>query len=122
MKEAIKKLQAEMDANKNDFYIQDVGKALIQYVETHPEDAAKFADADKTIAKSYAEMEKQAKAKAKNNRAMFTPQQGYEIIMKYFGVTAGTVPVPEIQKPAAPETKSAIAKTDFDISLDDLLA
>lgn len=70
-------------------------------------------------------MQKEASKNKVGNSAMFTPQEGFEIVMKYFGIeataplaappAARSVPTPSIQPKVT--SKPAI---DFDIKLEDL--
>lgn len=120
MNNAITKLRSEMDANKNNSYIQVVGQFLLQHIESHPDDAEKIMTADKTIAKSLEAMRKEAEKKKSGNCAVLTDQEGFAIVLKYFGIEGAPevkstdVPVSQPQ----PEPAKAAA---FDISLDDLL-
>ncbi len=114
--QAIAKLKAEMDGAKSNEYIRVVGQYLTGYIEANPEAAEKIMAADKTIAKSLDAMRNEAQKKKVGNVAMFTPQQGFEIVMKYFGINgAAAVPAQPAQTPVV--TLAAA----FDVSLDDLL-
>lgn len=120
MNEAVKKLQTEMDLNKNNSYIQAVGQFLLGHLSQHSEDAQKIMIADKTIAKSLNAMRTEAEKKKSGNCAVLTDQEGFAIVLKYFGIEGAPevkstdVPVSQPQ----PEPAKAAA---FDISLDDLL-
>lgn len=134
LENAIKKLKAEMEANKSNAYIQNVGQYLIEYLGRQPDDAVNIMVDGKTIAKSLAFMRDEAKKQSGGGSfAVITPEQGYGIVMKYYDINnvhvppaiipkaAETVPEPvtkSIQVPAPAAAKSSI---DFDISLDDLL-
>lgn len=116
--QAIDKLRSEMTQNIANSYIQVVGGFLLQHLESSPQDAEKILDTDKTISKSLDEMWKVAEKNQHKNFAMFTPQEGLEIVMKYFGIeTAVNMQMPTAPAPAA-KPKSEI---DFDIKLEDLL-
>jgi hypothetical protein len=123
LNQAIQKIQTEMDQNTNNAYIQEVGKFLLQHLESNPGSAEKILTQDKTIGKSLSEMRKVAEKKKVGNYAMLTPQEGFEMVMKYFGITAQSTP-DEITKPE-PENvdKSARERVAdfFDVSLDELL-
>ena len=58
-------------------------------------------------------MQKEAQKKKVGNTAMFTPQEGFNIVLQYFGITGAQASVP-----AAPEKRKAVS---FDVSLDELL-
>ena len=116
---AIEKIRSEMTKNASNSYIQVVGEFLLQHLENSPRDAEKVLIADKTIGNSLVEMRKAAEKKKAGNCAMFTPQEGFEIVLKYFGIEAVSVAAP---KPAQTEVKpKPIADDDFDIKLEDLL-
>ena len=99
MNNAITKLKSEMDANENNSYIQ----------------VEKIMAADKTIAKSLDAMKKEAEKKKVGNCAVLTNQEGFEVVLKYFGID--TKPAPTVIKPVQIVSKV----DDFDIKLDDLL-
>lgn len=125
---AIEKLQSEMTKNTTNSYIQVVGGFLLQHLSENPQDADKILVIDKTIGKSLDEMQKAAGKKKVGNTAMFTPQEGFEIVMKYFGIkdsdlTTARAAAPiassdRVTQPSAAESKPSI---DFDIKLEDLL-
>ncbi|MDO3680408.1 hypothetical protein [Paenibacillus ehimensis] len=121
--EAIAKIEAEMKANQDDSYIQYIGQFLLQRIETNPDDAAKLASKDKTIAKSLEAMKGEAMKKQKNGMAMLTPDQGFAIVLKYFGITGAAAPVPAsvVTAPAADATVAKKPVSDFDVKLDDFL-
>lgn len=121
MNEAIKKLQTEIDANKSNPAIAYTGEYLIKYIENNPESAEKTLADDKTIAKAIDEIRKVASTRKVGNCAVIAPDEGLEIVLKYFGIDRApeevkvTPAIPPIPQPEP--TKSAT----FDISLDDLL-
>ncbi|KEQ22858.1 hypothetical protein [Paenibacillus tyrfis] len=109
--EAIVKIKSEMEANKDNAYIQYIGQFLLQRIEANPDDAAKLASKDKTIAKSLEAMKSEAKKKQKNGMAMLTPDEGLAIVLKYFGTA-----------PIAVTTSTITHKnhaSDFDVKLED---
>jgi len=120
--QAVEKLKAEMESSKKNSYVQVVGGFLLSHLDKNNQDADKFMVQDKTIAKSLDEMRKEASKKKVDNCAMFTPEEGFAIVLKYFGIgSAVTIPAPvaaTIQKPVTTPKKSEV---DFDISLDDFL-
>jgi len=127
MSDAITKLKTEIEQNKSNSYVQVVGEFLLGHLDKHPQDAEKILAKDKTIANSLDEMRKAASKKKIGNCAMFTPAEGFAIVLKYFGIESTvdiTVPAAVVDpKPIvtpAPKlkTKSAV---DFDVSLDDFL-
>jgi hypothetical protein len=119
MQEAIEKLKAEMDKEKNS-YVQVVGEYLVSHLEKNPRDAEKILAADKTIIKSLEDMKKEASKKKVGNMAILTPNEGFAVVLKYFGIEAKPLAcdVP-IVTPAA--VASQPSNTDFDVKLDDFL-
>lgn len=125
--EAVSKLKTEIDQNKSNSYIQVVGDFLLIHLDKHPQDAEKILANDKTIAKSLDEMRNLASKKKVGNCAMFTPAEGFAIVMKYFGIesaiditapAAVVDPKPVVSPNPKPKAKSAV---DFDVSLDDFM-
>lgn len=117
MPEAIEKIKAEMEKSKNNTYVQVVGEFLLQHLNQNPQDAERILSPDKTIAKSLEEMRKAAEKKKVGNCAVLTDQEGFAVVLKYFGIETGIrhqVAAPSPRRPAAPSTA-------FDVSLDELL-
>jgi hypothetical protein len=118
---AIEKLQSEMTKNNTNSYIQAVGEFLLQHLESNPQDADKILTTDKAIGKSLDEMRKVAAKKKDGNCAVLTDQEGFAIVMQYFGIkgapvvmaapTAAPISVPTLEKPTP----------SFDVRLEDLL-
>lgn len=109
LEQAKTKIRTEMEQNKDDSYIQVIGKYLLQHLDKHPEDAEKVAAEDKHISKSIEAMAAEAKKKQKNGRAMLTDEEGYAIVLKYFGIETAA------PAPAAPEASA------FNVSLEDFM-
>ena len=107
---AITKIEDEMSKNKNNGYIQAVGGFLLGRLKTNQADAEKILADDKTIAKSLDKMRDEAKKKQVGNCAVLTDEEGFAVVLKYFGIDAA---VPVKAKPAA--------SSSFDINLEDLL-
>jgi hypothetical protein len=122
LNKAISKLRTEIDQNKNNPYIQVVGEYLMKYLEKDPGAAEKILHSGKTIEKSLDEMKKVAEKKKTGNYSVLTPQEGFDIVMKYFGIK-----VVSTEKAAHNNNQEVIIKTDcepennFDIKLEDLL-
>jgi hypothetical protein len=120
--QTIDKINTEMKKDKNP-YVQVIGQFLLQHVESNPGSAEKIMAKDKTIIKSLAAMQTEAQKKKVGNCAVLTDQEGFAIVLKYFGIE-GTV---ETSTPAKKEhneqqAESTPTKSDnFDIKLEDLL-
>lgn len=114
--QAIDKIRTEMENNANEPYIQVIGEFLLQYIEANPQDAEKFLNDDKTIGKSLKDMRKVAEKKKKNNFAYLTPQEGFEIVLKYFGINNATLaPV------SASTVTEPVKPKKFNVKLEDFL-
>ncbi len=123
---AISKIKTEMEKNKDNSYIQVVGGFLLQHLESNPESAEKILAEGKTVGKSLDEMRNVAQRKKAGNCAVLTDQEGFEVVLKYFGIE-GTAPVPAAAGYQAPTQQvttpqsAAVSGSDFDVRLEDLL-
>jgi len=123
---AIGKLQSEMTQNNTDSYIQVVGAFLLQHLEQNPKDAEKIMVTDKTIGKSLEQMRKEASKKKVGSCAVLTDQEGFEVVLKYFGIKATT---PASARAAAPiitsdnvqPNPSEPKSNNFNVNLEDFL-
>ena len=117
---AIEKLQSEMTQNIANTYIQAVGGFLLQHLAENPQDAKKILTADKAIGKSLDEMSKAASKKKVGNCGVLTDQEGFAVVLKYFGITTA----PTTARAAAPIASADPVPTkpeiNFDIKLEDL--
>jgi hypothetical protein len=124
---AKEKLNSEISKSK-DPYVKVVGQFLLQHLEANQGAAEKILQEDKTISKSLDAMKEAAKKKAVGGCAMLTDQEGFEIVLKYFGIDGQVAPavmdaVPNIkiiQKQAIKESRLK-SDVDFDVSLDDFI-
>lgn len=122
LQQAKAKLQAEIDANKTNQYVQVVGEFLLQHLETNPKDADKILVTDKSIGKSLDEMKKSAEKKKFGNCAVLTDYEGFTVVLKYFGIdTKVDKSVIKTAENVIKPTKNVTAANDFDIKLEDLL-
>lgn len=110
VQEALRKLQTEMAGAVADSYISYIGAFLMDHVRQNPHHATLIMADGKSISGSLEAMRSEASKKKKNNFAMFTPEQGFEIVLKYYGVS--TKKTDSQQVAAAPK---------LDVSLDDLM-
>lgn len=107
---AVTKLKAEMDGKGSNDYIKLMGEFLIKHVQANPGAAEQVMAADKTIAKSLLAMQAEAKKKAVGGMAMLTDEEGFAIVLNYFGLQGGA--------PAAPPQ---VKQKRFDVSFEDFL-
>jgi hypothetical protein len=111
---AVKKLTDEMEKAQGNAYIQHVGAFLIGHINFHPDQAEKILAEGKTIQGSLAAMRDEAKKKQTGGCSVLTDQEGFEIVLKYYGIDRSA---PASETAQAPPEK----KQRFNISLDDLL-
>ncbi|OMF37462.1 hypothetical protein BK133_05240 [Paenibacillus sp. FSL H8-0548] len=110
LQQALQKLSAEIGAaDKKNKYVPVIGGFLINHVRENPDQAALILTKGKTIDGSLAEMAKVAQKEAYKGRAVMSDEDGFNIVLKYFGVTIPDLPI----APAAPAS--------FAVSIDDLL-
>lgn len=81
---AAEKIKSEMEKEKDNSYVQVIGEYLLQQLSIDSELAKKILNKNKTVLKSLDAMKAAAMRKKTGNYAMFTPQEGFEIVMKYF--------------------------------------
>ncbi len=91
IEQAIKKINEEMKNNQNGA-VKRIGEFLISQVNQNSNAAEKILDADKTILKSLEHMQVIAKKqvpkdfKGKSYGITITDEEGFEIVLKYFGI------------------------------------
>lgn len=96
--QAMQKLRNEMANNKTNAYVQAVGEYLVNYIQSNQASAENFIDEKKTILGSLDAMRKAAEKKKQGNFAMLAPQEGFAIVLQYFGVNAKAETI-NIQQP-----------------------
>lgn len=121
MQKATAKIQTEIDKNKSNQYIQVVGQFLLQHLAQHPADAQKINAEDKTIAKNLDAMRNEASKKKVGNCAVLTDQEGFAVVLKYFGINSAPVATTPAEPPEIRPIPPAKPSVDFDVSLNDFL-
>lgn len=86
LNEAIKKIQDEIDNEKNNHYVQYVGKYMIEHLNKNQGYAENILDESKSIKGSLKKMEEEAKKVKQGNMAMFTSDEGLKIVLEYFNI------------------------------------
>ena len=117
---AIEKLKAEI-VKSNDPCIQVIGEFLLQHIESNNSNAEKIMQEGKTIEKSFEEMRNAAVKKKVGNRAVLTDQEGFTIVLKYFGIESSiTNKVSRVKESIAevPAIKQKKPDIDFNVELD----
>lgn len=105
---AMEKLRNEMTANANHPYVQVVGQFLLEHLETKPEHADRILSENKTLLKSLETMRRFAERKRVGNMAMLTDEEGFGVVLQYFGCWEGD-PIelpPEPQRPVVTSTSA----------------
>jgi len=98
MEKAIAKLEEEIKESKEP-YIKFIGQYMIDHIKGTPADAAAIMQEGKTVDGSLAFMKDKAKAKATGGCAMFTPDEGFAIIMEYYGLQGETATIKAQEPP-----------------------
>jgi len=119
--EAVLKLKNEIEQSKNNPYVQVVGSFLLSHLESNHQDAEKIMTADKTITKSLDEMQKAAAKKKVGNCAVLTDQEGFAVVLQYFGIGSAVTILAPVAAPIVEPTLKQKSKVDFDVNLDDFL-
>ncbi|ATW24140.1 hypothetical protein [Candidatus Formimonas warabiya] len=118
---AVAKIKSEMDQNKNNSYIQVVGGFLLQHLNENLGAAEKIMQEGKTIAKSLDSMRNEASKKKVGNCAMFTPTEGFNIVLKYFNIAGTPSPDPAPAATTTPAPEPVKEEIGFSLCLEDLL-
>ena len=83
--EAITKINDEMEKENNP-YVKVIGEYLLGLIKNNETAAEKILDKDKSIMKSLEEMRKAAEKVKVGNMAMISDEEGFSIVLKYFGI------------------------------------
>lgn len=116
---AVMKLRDEMAENSKNPYIQLIGDYLLQHLQQHPEATELILAKDKTIKGGLDAMKAEARKRQVDGCAMLTDEEGYTVVLRYFGldpkVAAKKAPVAPAARPVKP------SGIEFDVNLDELL-
>lgn len=126
LNQAVQKLQDEIKKNKGNPAIMAVGEFLIGHLKQNSQDAKKIMQDKTTITGAMDDMKKHAQKKQKNGYAVIAPEEGFKIVMDYFGISSAGKTTKSVikQAPHVPESPESVHKTvkaAFGIDLDDLL-
>lgn len=83
---AVDKLRDEMVRKDSGAYVQRVGEFLTNYLLEHPEAEAAILAKDKSIAGSLQEMKKEARKHMDHGVGVFSDEEGFAFVLKYFGI------------------------------------
>lgn len=98
---AVEKITNEMNANENKPYVQVVGKYLLDHLANKHDHAEKLCAEEKTILKSLSVMRRYAESKRVENVAVLTDEEGFAVVLQYFGCWEGE----PIEIPPEPERR-----------------
>lgn len=99
LEQTVQKLTDEMTKNEINPYVQYIGKYLMDHVNAKPEHAENILAEDKTILKSLDVVRRFAKQKRVGDTAVLTDDEGFAIVLQYFGCWEGE----PIELPPEPE-------------------
>lgn len=114
LKRAVDKIEAEMKDKKANAYAKAVGQLLLQHIIKNPSAAEKILAEDKSIIKSLEEMQKVAAKKKVGGVAVLSYEEGFEIVLQYYGLGPDNMPV-------HPSQAAAQQRSLFDVKIEDLL-
>lgn len=121
---AIKKINDEMEKEKNP-YVKVIGEYLLGVIKNNESATEKVLDKDKSIMKSLDVMRKAAEKVKVGNMAMLSDEEGFSIVLKYFGIDkANKEEAKAISKDNVIDFKAKKEEKEEDIlniSLDDYL-
>jgi hypothetical protein len=109
IEKAIEKLRTEMEASRNDAYVQCIGDYLINIAKSTSGAAERIVVEGKTILGSLEHMRLAASKVKKNNFALITADEAFKLVMEYYGM-----------KKIDPPTPSQEKSKSLNISLDEL--
>lgn len=114
--QAIEKIKAEMEENKNP-YTEIIGNYVIQQIQVNPQVAEAIINEEKTLAESLEQMRKEALKVKQGDIAILTDEQAFKIIRDYFGFENVQQ---NIYSSAEPKEAKA-TDDDFNVSLNDFI-
>ncbi|MFF2794956.1 hypothetical protein [Lysinibacillus xylanilyticus] len=128
VEQAMAKLQAELRVERVHPYVAAIGNYLMDLLKDNPSSAEKIMAEGKTIIGSMKAMRKVAEKLQVDNCAVLTPEQGFKVVLDYFGIkdhSSNTVLPSGIQadvpKTTKPTTLSSGVAPRFEASLDEFL-
>lgn len=118
---AIKKINDEIKKENNP-YVKVIGQYLLSIVKNNEDAAEKVIAEEKSIMKSLEEMRKEAEKVKVDNMAILSDEEGFAIVLKYFGIEKEENINIDAVKVIDFKAKKEEKKEDvLDISLDDYL-
>ncbi|HCO74995.1 MAG TPA: hypothetical protein DIT16_09100 [Clostridium sp.] len=118
---AIEKLNSEMD-KEDKKEIRVIGEFLLNQVTSNEDIAKAILTEGKTIMKSLDDMKGIARQRAINGCAVIDPEEGFEIVMNYFGINKKIdIKNSETKVVSINDYKEKSTLEGIDINLDDIL-
>lgn len=130
VEQATAKLMTELRMEGVHPYVSAIGNFLLDFLKDNPSAAEKIMVEGKTIIGSMKEMRKEAEKVKKDNCAVLTSDQGFDIVLKYFGIKKtgamqnkilSSDSPRDVSKPTKPKILSSGAAPRFEASLDEFL-
>jgi len=118
--EAVEKINKEIGEG-NGPHVRVIGEFLINIISEKQEAADKILDEKKSIKGSINEMSKEAKKKAVNGCAMLTDEEGFNIVLKYYGIDGANKNKSSNKVVSINDYKEKSTLEGIDINLDDIL-
>jgi len=123
LNKAIEKIKAEIEQNKNNSNIQVVGEFLLEELALNNEVSEKVLIEGKTIKGGIEEMKKVAKAKAVDGCGMVSDQEGFGIVLTYYGIKftplkINPIPIKTVEIPVATVAQEKKPDVNFNVELD----
>lgn len=122
--EAIKKINDEMEKEKNP-YVKVIGEYLLGVIRNNVGAAESVLDKEKTIMNSLEAMRKEAEKVKVGNMAMLSDAEGFAVVLKYYGIKKEENKVSDdvkvIDFKSKKEEKKEVSEDILNISLDDYL-
>lgn len=122
--EAIKKINDEMEKEKNP-YVKVIGEYLLGVIRNNEGAAESVLDKEKTIMNSLEAMRKEAEKVKVGNMAILSDEEGFSIVLKYFEIKKEENKISDdvkvIDFKSKKEEKKEVSEDILNISLDDYL-
>lgn len=85
--DAIQRIENEIDSEKSNPNIKIIGEFMIQYIQLNPSAAAVVCTNGKFLSGAYKAIEDYARKKPRHgNCVAVSPDEGFEQVLKYFGI------------------------------------
>lgn len=120
--DAIQRIQNEIDSEKDNPNIRVIGEFMIEYIKRYPSAAAVVCTDGKFLSGAYKALEDYARKKPRHgNSVAIAPDEGFEQVLKYFGIEHDPQKGAVIQSRFLSGAEPPAAETEFSLDLADLL-